>query len=96
MTGTAGLIDPADAVYIDLINIPISSGISAGIRLRPMMIGLVPIYEEHAARKSENYNLQQWADLPRFDRALTVAMYRTERAVEAHQSEAEMESIKKK
>ena len=96
MVGTAGFLDPADAVFEDLLNIPITSGISAGIRLRTLTFGLVPVYEEHAARKSEGYNVKEWYELSPFERAFTVAIFRIEKAIEAHQSEAEIESIKNK
>jgi len=96
MVGSAGTLDPTDAVYEDLINIPIASGISAGIRLKTFLYGLVPIYEEHAARKSEGYNLQEWYELSSFDRVFSVAVFRTEKAIEAHQNDAEIAEMKKK
>ena len=95
MVGTAGAL-PADAVFEDLINIPISSGISAGIRIKTLISGLVPVYEEHAARNAEGYNIQEWYALDPFDRAFAVAMFRTKNAIEAHQNEAEIAAMKKK
>ena len=96
MVGTAGALDPADAVYEDLVNIPIFSGISAGIRLKTLIFGLVPVYEEHAARKSEGYKLKEWYELSSFERAFAVAVFRTEKAIESHQNDAEIAEMKKK
>ncbi len=96
MVGTAGALNIADAVFEDLVNIPISSGISAGIRLKQLVHGLVPVYEEHAARKSEGYDIKEWYELTPFDRAFSVAMFRTEKAIEAHQNDAEIAEMKNK
>ena len=96
MVGTAGALDPANAVFEDLINIPITSGISAGIRIKTLISGLVPVYEEHAARKAEGYKMEEWYALDPFDRAFAVAMFRTKNSIEAHQNEAEIDQMKKK
>lgn len=90
------MLNPEDAVFDNIINIPADTGASAGIRVRSLGSGLVPVYEEHFTRRFCNYNLDEWKDLGWETKAFEVAMSRIDNAVQTHQAEAEVAAIKTK
>lgn len=96
VSNTAGIFNPEDAVFDNIINISADSGPSAGIRVRSLGSGLVPVYEEHYTRRSCNYSLNEWENLNWETKAFEVAMSRIDNAVQIHQAEAEAAAIKTK
>lgn len=73
-----------------ITEIELDHGISAGIILRSMGTGLIPIYEEHAARLERGIDLQTWAQMDVTEKALLVAVRRVRIAERNLQSEAEI------
>jgi hypothetical protein len=96
MAGTAGMLDPDDAVYHNITQVETSSGISAGIRVRSLAAGLVPVFEEHDARKGEGYTLKEWYQMMPEERAMVVALYRISKAAEAHEMDAQTKAAARK
>lgn len=65
--------------------------VSAGIYLRSLGEGLVPLYEEHAVRLERNIDIQTWMRLDVTEKALMVAAHRLRIAIDNLQSEAQIE-----
>lgn len=63
---------------------------SAGIRLRSLGIGMVPVYEEQEARLERNISMRQWEEMTVDEKALIVAMRRIRIAMQNLQTEAEI------
>lgn len=66
-------------------------GVSAGINLRSLGAGLVPIFEEHEARVEANKEMDEWYALPPMERAFIVAQRRIRIAMKNLQAEAEID-----
>jgi hypothetical protein len=64
--------------------------VSAGIRLRSLGIGMVPVYEEQEARLERNISMRQWEEMTVDEKALIVAMRRIRIAMQNLQTEAEI------
>lgn len=73
----------------------LENGISAGISLRLLRKGLVPIYEEHSARIERNISLEVWSEMGEMEKALIIAQRRIAIAMKNLQSDAEAEQIKR-
>jgi hypothetical protein len=71
-------------------------GVSAGIHLRLLGEGFVPILEEHTARVERNIGLNKWAKMDVTEKALIIALRRLNMAMKNLQSEAEIVSAEKK
>lgn len=69
---------------------------SAGIYLRSLYKGLVPIYEVEAARQAGRYSLEHWySEMSEMERALVIARRRIENQMKNLQSEAEAEQLRR-
>lgn len=68
---------------------------SAGILLRSLSETTIPPYYEHLARIKAGKSLQDWQDMSRWDKALTVAIMQIDNAVQGHQAEAEIKQAKR-
>lgn len=90
------MLNPDDAVFDNIVNISADSGASAGIHIRSLGSGLVPVYEEHRTRHACGYNIDEWEKLNWETKAFEVAMARIDNAVQIHQAEAEAAAIKTK
>lgn len=75
---------------LPITEIELDHGVSAGIHLRSMGAGLIPIYEEHTARLERGIDLQEWAAMNVTEKALIVAVRRIRIAERNLQSEAEI------
>jgi len=64
--------------------------------LKALAGGLVPIHEEHEARLERNINLQDWASMDVYEKALIVANRRIRIAIQNQQAEAEVRDAKRK
>lgn len=69
---------------------------SAGIRLRSLGIGMIPLYEEHEARLERNIDLGQWERMEVDEKAFIVAMRRVRIAISNLQTEAEIRNAERK
>lgn len=65
-------------------------GTSAGVRLRALGKGLVPVFEEHEARLERGYSLEEWSAMAEMEKALVIAARRTHIAIQNLQTEAEI------
>jgi len=74
---------------------PDKTGAPTGIRWRSLGTGLVPIFEEHLVRKDNDYTIEEWYALDPMERAIDVAVFRTNRAIKAHQASAEAVKMEK-
>lgn len=77
-----------------ITEIELEHGISAGIQQRIGASGLVSTYEEHEARLTRGYNVNDWYALDPLERAICVAQLRISRAMENQQAEAEIRHSK--
>ena len=66
-----------------------------GISVVGTIPGMVPVYDEHAARLKAGYTIPEWRGLIPVDRAIEVAMYRIENKVEAISQEIQAEKSKR-
>lgn len=69
---------------------------SAGIRLRSLGIGMVPLYEEHEARLERDIDLAHWERMEADEKAFIVAMRRIRIAIGNLQTEAEIRNAERK
>ena len=76
--------------------IELQHGVSAGISLRSMLDELVPLQEEHAVRLERGIRLQEWEEMPYWEKVLIGAHRRTSRAIQNLQTEAEIEDSERK
>lgn len=74
-----------------MTEIDLEHGISAGITLRSAAAGLVPIYEEHAARLESGISVADWMEMDETEKALVVAARRIQIATKNLQAEAEIQ-----
>jgi hypothetical protein len=88
-------LSPDDYVYDNIIDVPVDSGVSAGIRWRSFA-GLVPTFEEQMVRVECGYKLEEWADMPAWDKAIEIATSRIRRAIEAHETQAQSDAMDSK
>lgn len=79
----------------NVADIELEHGVSAGITLRSLSEGTIPPYYEHQARIRANITMERWMEMSRWDKALTVAMAQTEKAIEGHQAEAEIKQAQR-
>ena len=71
-------------------------GISAGIGLRSLGKGIIPVFEEQDVRIENKMNLTEWDALPYMERVIIIAVSRTKRAISNLQAEAELKESKRK
>jgi len=79
-----------DNSYRSVTEIEPEHGISAGIHLRSIGNGMVPVYEEHVTRIENNMNLTEWDALPYMERVMVIAVTRVKHAIANLQAEAEI------
>lgn len=85
----------AGEVQENVTRIELDNGVSAGIYWRSIGVGMVPIFEEQAARLERNISLAEWASMPPMERALVIAVRRVDNAVKNLQTEAEVRASKR-
>ena len=81
---------PQDNSFRNVTEIELDHGINAGIRLRSIGKGMVPLFEEHEIRIENKMSLEDWDKIPYMERAIIIAVSRTKRAITNLQSEAEI------
>jgi hypothetical protein len=70
-------------------------GVSAGVSLKLLGHGLVPIHEEHEARLERGISLAAWSDMDMFEKALLIANRRIRNMISNLQAEAEIRKAKR-
>ena len=79
-----------DEVTRNVTEVELEHGISAGIGLRSLGKGMIPVFEEQDVRIENKMNLTEWDELPYMERVIIIAVSRTKRAVSNLQAEAEL------
>jgi hypothetical protein len=74
----------------------LDNGPATGLQWGALGVGMIPIFEEQAARLERNLTLEQWAALDSMERALLIAQRRIDAAIRAVQEEAAMRQAKRK
>jgi len=70
--------------------VELDHGISAGIRLRSLGNGMIPVFEEHEVRVDNKMSLTEWDELPYMERVIIVAVSRIKKSMSNLQAEAEL------
>ena len=96
IVGTAGLINPEDRVYVNILETEGGRPNSAGIVVVSTLPDMVAPFEEHTARRKAGYTLPEWRSLDWTDRAIEVAMLRIEEKIDAIVSEEHEAEMKQK
>lgn len=65
-------------------------GVSAGIQLKALAGGMVPLHEEHESRLERGFSLTEWYAMDVDERALVIAIRRNHIQIQNLQSEAEI------
>lgn len=65
-------------------------GINAGIMVRSLANGIVPIYEEHEARLERGIGIDDWMRMDEREKALLIASRRIHLAIHNLQEEAQI------
>ena len=73
-----------------MTEVELDHGISAGIRLRSLGNGMVPVFEEHEVRVDNKMSLTEWDELPYMERVIIVAVSRIKKSMSNLQAEAEL------
>lgn len=82
-------------VQENVTRVELDNAVSAGISWGQIGAEMVPIFEEQIARVERNYTLEQWAKLPRMEKALIIAIRRVDNASKNLQAEAEIAKAKR-
>ena len=85
-----------DEITRNVTEVELEHGVSAGIGLRSLGNGMIPVFEEQDVRIDNKMSLAEWDELPYMERAMMVAVSRTKRAVSNLQSEAEIRNSERK
>lgn len=80
---------------VNVTEVELEYGVSAGINLRSLGNGLVPIFEEHETREEAGYSMDAWYELSPMERAFAVARRRIRNAMKNLQAEAEIRQAKR-
>ena len=83
-----------DDLVRSVTEVELDHGVSAGIGLRSLSKGMIPIFEEQNVRIDNKMSLVGWDELPYMERVIMVAMYRIKRSMKNLQTEAEMRESK--
>jgi hypothetical protein len=85
-----GAVISQDNSYKNVTDIELEHGISAGVRLRSLGNGLIPVFEEHQVRIENRMTLAEWDEIPYMEKAMIVAIRRTDHSIKNLQAEAEI------
>ena len=75
--------------------IELEHGINAGIGIRSLAAGLVPLYEEHETRLERGYSVETWMNMDEREKALVLAARRIRIAIGNLQEEAQIKQAEK-
>jgi hypothetical protein len=74
----------------------LDNGPATGLQWGALGAGMIPVFEEQAARLERNLTLEQWGALDPMERALLIAQRRIDAAIRAVQDEAAARQVKRK
>lgn len=80
---------------LPVTRVELEFGVSAGVQLRAMAGGMVPIYEEHEARLERGIPLETWGQMDVDEKALLIANRRIRNQLANLQAEAEIRAQKR-
>lgn len=83
-------------IQIPITQIEVDNGVSAGVQLKALGPGMVPIHEEHEARLGRGIGLEDWMNMDVFEKALVIANRRVRIAQGNLQADAEIKDAKRK
>lgn len=75
---------------IPVTDVELDHAVYTGAELNLLVVGLVPIYEEHTARLERGYTLAVWETMDVMEKAMVIAQRRMRIALENIQAEAEI------
>jgi hypothetical protein len=85
-----------DEITRNVTEVELEHGVSAGIGLRSLVKGMIPVFEEQDVRIDNKMSLAEWDALPYMERVIIVALTRTKRAMSNLQTEAEIRDADRK
>lgn len=81
---------------INVTEIELDHGVSAGVSLRLLGNGLAPVFEVEDARQENRISIQTWYfEMSEMERALIIARRRIDRAMKNLQTEAEIKKAER-
>ena len=83
-----------DELTRNVTEVELDHGVSAGIGLRSLGNGMIPVFEEHDVRIENKMSLAEWDELPYMERVIVVATNRIKRSIGNLQAEAEIRQRK--
>ena len=90
VTRKVGEIDlPVTAVELEY-------AVYSGAKLKILAEGMVPVFEEHEARLERGIGLEAWGAMPLHEKAMLIALRRTNIALQNLQNEAEIRDAERK
>lgn len=75
--------------------IELDHGVSAGIGLRLLGEGIVPLQEEHEARLERGIGIEEWMKMDSMEKALLIAVRRVHFAIENLNAEAQIKKAER-
>ena len=78
-----------------ITEIELENGVSAGISLRLLGNGMVPVFEEHSARLERGISVRAWMEMDETEKALILARRRISIQMQNLQTEAELAKAKR-
>jgi hypothetical protein len=80
---------------LPVTKIELDHGVNAGIEVRSLAAGIVPIHEEHEARLERGLVLDAWLAMDEREKALIIASRRIRNAIHNLQEEAQIKQAEK-
>lgn len=83
------------------IDLPVTAieleyAVYSGAKLKILAEGMVPVFEEHEARVERGLSLEAWGTMPLYEKAMIIAIRRTNIALQNLQNEAEIRDAERK
>ena len=85
-----------DEITRSVTEVELEHGVSAGIGLRSLGNGMIPVFEEQDVRIENRMSLAEWDEVPYMERVMIIAVSRIRKAISNLQSEAEIRDADRK
>lgn len=82
-------------MYQPVTKIELKHGVNAGVTVRSLAAGIVPVHEEHEARLERGIGLETWMKMDEREKALIIASRRIRIAIHNLQEEAQIKQAEK-
>lgn len=76
--------------------IELEHAVYSGAKLKILAEGMVPVFEEQEARVERGLSLETWGSMPLYEKALIIAIRRTNISLQNLQNEAEIRDAERK